>query len=123
MYVCWFFFFSSRRRHTRFKCDWSSDVCSSDLEISRAALADILGIADGSVEVQEGPLAAAPPQTAVGTNGVAAHPLAEAQQARVQEVRSEVHVLEPSYYPKFNLQSAVYGTASGANTTATFPAR
>src|SRR2546430_12069371 len=25
-------FFSSRRRHTRFDCDWSSDVCSSDLE-------------------------------------------------------------------------------------------
>src|SRR5260370_5788802 len=32
-HVLWlrFFFFSSRRRHTRFKCDWSSDVCSSDL--------------------------------------------------------------------------------------------
>src|SRR5690606_40475541 len=29
--VC-FFFFSSRRRHTRFSRDWSSDVCSSDLE-------------------------------------------------------------------------------------------
>src|SRR2546430_12089909 len=28
-----FFFFSSRRRHTRFDCDWSSDVCSSDLGI------------------------------------------------------------------------------------------
>src|SRR2546430_12513092 len=28
---CVFFFFSSRRRHTRFDCDWSSDVCSSDL--------------------------------------------------------------------------------------------
>src|SRR6266568_1213380 len=28
----WFcFFFSSRRRHTRWNCDWSSDVCSSDL--------------------------------------------------------------------------------------------
>src|SRR5256886_10316222 len=25
------FLFSSRRRHTRFDCDWSSDVCSSDL--------------------------------------------------------------------------------------------
>src|SRR6266568_7026361 len=25
------FFFSSRRRHTRWTCDWSSDVCSSDL--------------------------------------------------------------------------------------------
>src|SRR5688572_10431046 len=30
--VFFFFFFSSRRRHTRFDCDWSSDVCSSDLE-------------------------------------------------------------------------------------------
>src|SRR2546427_9325690 len=31
-----FFFFSSRRRHTRFDCDWSSDVCSSDLLLSSA---------------------------------------------------------------------------------------
>src|SRR5205814_7759792 len=31
-YVCvCFFFFSSRRRHTRCLSDWSSDVCSSDL--------------------------------------------------------------------------------------------
>src|SRR5688572_33339422 len=29
--VMFIFFFSSRRRHTRFDCDWSSDVCSSDL--------------------------------------------------------------------------------------------
>src|SRR5699024_11608307 len=40
-----FFFFSSRRRHTRSKRDWSSDVCSSDLvptrsEIAEAATAD-----------------------------------------------------------------------------------
>src|SRR5439155_10928601 len=27
----WFFFFSSRRRHTIWPRDWSSDVCSSDL--------------------------------------------------------------------------------------------
>src|SRR5690606_39475617 len=27
------FFFSSRRRHTRFSRDWSSDVCSSDLPV------------------------------------------------------------------------------------------
>src|SRR3989442_12788571 len=30
--LVWFFFFSSRRRHTRCGRDWSSDVCSSDLE-------------------------------------------------------------------------------------------
>src|SRR5687768_17912097 len=30
--LCVFFFFSSRRRHTRCSRDWSSDVCSSDLQ-------------------------------------------------------------------------------------------
>src|SRR6266480_5321892 len=30
-FFSFFFFFSSRRRHTRLTCDWSSDVCSSDL--------------------------------------------------------------------------------------------
>src|SRR5690606_40018220 len=34
--VC--FFFSSRRRHTRFSRDWSSDVCSSDLEATGGLL-------------------------------------------------------------------------------------
>src|SRR2546427_9619354 len=38
-----FFFFSSRRRHTRFDCDWSSDVCSSDLRMMR----DLLGFCSG----------------------------------------------------------------------------
>src|SRR5207253_7507528 len=39
--IKWFsFFFSSRRRHTRWPRDWSSDVCSSDLVVS-AALAAI----------------------------------------------------------------------------------
>src|ERR671927_1841427 len=32
-----FFFFSSRRRHTRSLCDWSSDVCSSDLGPTQGA--------------------------------------------------------------------------------------
>src|SRR5215204_6719188 len=34
------FFFSSRRRHTRSLCDWSSDVCSSDLFASNASAFD-----------------------------------------------------------------------------------
>src|SRR5690606_40033836 len=36
------FFFSSRRRHTRFSRDWSSDVCSSDLEVG--ALTRVTGL-------------------------------------------------------------------------------
>src|SRR5256885_5692351 len=40
-YICGvslFFFFSSRRRHTRLQGDWSSDVCSSDLLARGAAV-------------------------------------------------------------------------------------
>src|SRR2546430_12845231 len=50
-YMC--FFFSSRRRHTRFDCDWSSDVCSSDLSRQdRREDADRGGLA-GAVWTQE----------------------------------------------------------------------
>src|SRR2546427_9392217 len=56
-----FFFFSSRRRHTRFDCDWSSDVCSSDLRdevgdllrsmsAMRESLANIVGDVRRGVE-------------------------------------------------------------------------
>src|SRR5438309_7344955 len=37
------FFFSSRRRHTRWNCDWSSDVCSSDLPSSSPGPANSMG--------------------------------------------------------------------------------
>src|SRR5260370_3942779 len=43
------FFFSSRRRHTRFKCDWSSDVCSSDLTSRVKATAEEL-VTQGDLE-------------------------------------------------------------------------
>src|SRR4051794_41292497 len=39
------FFFSSRRRHTRWTGDWSSDVCSSDLTASVSAVS--CGIVEG----------------------------------------------------------------------------
>src|SRR5690242_19040015 len=48
------FFFSSRRRHTRLTCDWSSDVCSSDLERATDALEGRMGCRIGD------PLAAEP---------------------------------------------------------------
>src|SRR2546430_13745109 len=58
--VWFFFFFSSRRRHTRFDCDWSSDVCSSDLRV-RERQERVEGVAriDAHREARaEGPLAA-----------------------------------------------------------------
>src|SRR5690606_40901270 len=39
-----FFFFSSRRRHTRFSRDWSSDVCSSDLVMRTLSKVGLAGL-------------------------------------------------------------------------------
>src|SRR5260370_26656075 len=51
-------FFSSRRRHTRFKCDWSSDVCSSDLSpLPRSVIELEIGKALNDAAGQRGPLA------------------------------------------------------------------
>src|SRR5256886_5771987 len=56
--MCVFFFFSSRRRHTRFDCDWSSDVCSSDLTLGViASMQPYHAIDDGRwVERRIGPV-------------------------------------------------------------------
>src|SRR5699024_11973908 len=43
------FFFSSRRRHTRSKRDWSSDVCSSDLDCG--SLGDARAAAEAGVDI------------------------------------------------------------------------
>src|SRR5438045_7252829 len=49
------FFFSSRRRHTRFLSDWSSDVCSSDLLVltdrrpDPSHLTQVVGVRDGEI--------------------------------------------------------------------------
>src|SRR5690606_39313469 len=56
---CLLFFFSSRRRHTRFSRDWSSDVCSSDLDIlaevaaQRQALKLVVGFAAETHDVEK----------------------------------------------------------------------
>src|SRR5690606_39939705 len=56
-----YFFFSSRRRHTRFSRDWSSDVCSSDLELAqRQSAGEPLLAADGI------PAGCLPPSTYIG---------------------------------------------------------
>src|SRR5207245_6113211 len=52
LFLCCVFFFSSRRRHTRCYRDWSSDVCSSDLE---AVTVDLGGTSSWCTGVLLGP--------------------------------------------------------------------
>src|SRR2546426_4651416 len=49
-----FFFFSSRRRHTRLQGDWSSDVCSSDLMLARPGRGRYTGDPNIGVSTWEG---------------------------------------------------------------------
>src|SRR5947207_15027440 len=68
------FFFSSRRRHTRSLCDWSSDVCSSDL----GELLIRLDVAQDPAEERE-----------AATDLVEANEELAAREARVKWIRSE----------------------------------
>src|SRR5207249_6144268 len=61
-----FFFFSSRRRHTRSKRDWSSDVCSSDLDY----LVYFLGFVPGFAYLGELPEALVTPRLAIPRRSV-----------------------------------------------------
>src|SRR5207247_7585411 len=57
----WFFFFSSRRRHTRSTRDWSSDVCSSDLYVHGAAVDRFHGANRWHASIADAHLAAISP--------------------------------------------------------------
>jgi outer membrane protein TolC len=89
-------------------------------QVSRAVLADILGVPDTSVEVRENSLLEPPPDATSQATAVAAHPSAEAQHARVVEAQAQVHALDRAYYPKFYLQSSVYGRGSGLDPASNF---
>src|SRR6266487_2809757 len=58
-FIVFLFFFSSRRRHTRWTGDWSSDVCSSDLVVVIACSAPALAASSWVVSGIRGPVAAA----------------------------------------------------------------
>src|SRR5437879_13470435 len=80
-----YFFFSSRRRHTRYIGDWSSDVCSSDLVVDRVERRDIR-VVEPVIDDQ---LRAAPVQRPqVRVDGVKRRPyLVQREQQRSEERR------------------------------------
>src|ERR1035437_1432362 len=54
MLICYFFFFSSRRRHTRYWRDWSSDVCSSDLGPTIFTVMSSLAVEHNAINLGQG---------------------------------------------------------------------
>jgi len=88
-------------------------------QVSRAALADLLGIAGSEVKIESGPLLSLAPELSATAPSLTSHPEAGAQQARVQEEKALVESLGRAYVPRFDFQSTAYGRGTGANTDGT----
>src|SRR5260370_41834796 len=106
------FFFSSRRRHTIFKCDWSSDVCSSDL--SRRAFLAAVGMGTTLAAISEVFSIAKAAELALSTPGAI-----EKKQLKIGFIpitcATPIIMAEPlGFYRKHGLDAEVITTAGWA---------
>jgi len=86
---------------------------------SRVALANLLGLGDIRIEAAPGPLLGPPQGATLSAASPAENPFAIAQQFRIEAAQARDRALAKSYAPKFNLQAALYGRGSGAETDGT----
>ncbi|HZF39594.1 MAG TPA: TolC family protein [Blastocatellia bacterium] len=91
-----------------------------DAEIIQATFAEAIGRAGAPVTIDAGPLLTLPSPPPLVTPNFAAHPLARAQAASLETAQSRERVLERSYFPRFNFQSAVFGRGTGARIDGSF---
>ncbi len=80
--------------------------------IAGAALAELLGLAGGSVEIREGPFLRTPPQNAWANPSLTSHPAAIAGQRAIQESEANLNVLKHAFYPHLALEGLVSGRGS-----------
>lgn len=83
--------------------------------IARAALAQLIDVAPGDLELSSGPLLQPPRDISLDASGGKAHPALTEQSAAIAEIRAREHALDRSYFPKFAIQAASYARGTGAN--------
>ena len=86
------------------------------VEVSRASLAQFVGIEPAQVAAAPDRLLQAPLQTSPAPLNPAANPVAQEQDAVVAEAMARLRVLERSYFPRFSLQGGAYSRGTGAET-------
>jgi len=85
-----------------------------NIENARATLAEALGLAGSDISIAPDTLPDLPDERQLPEAKPEEHPLAEAQKAALETVRARERALAGSYYPRFNLQFALFGRGSGA---------
>jgi outer membrane protein TolC len=91
-----------------------------NVELARADLAEAVGQAGANITIDPGPLLDLPPAPPLPEVNFALHPLAIAQAATIDTARSREKLLERSYFPRFNWQTAIFGRGTGARLDGTF---
>jgi outer membrane protein TolC len=99
------------------------------VEVSKAALAQLLGVTGQSISTQPGPLLRVPPSDTPGpllrpvetvvVYDPVRHPLAMAHIQAVYVVRAREEALDRSYYPRFFLQETTYARGTGLRPSGT----
>ena len=89
-------------------------------QISRANLAQWLGVRAADAQISAAPLLQMPAPTAPSQPNAAMHPQALAQMANVDSVRAFEKVLGGAYAPRFNFQSGVSARGTGATANGSF---
>jgi outer membrane protein TolC len=82
---------------------------------AQAILASLLGAAGVHIEVEPSALLAPPPADSLPASPVSKHPLAEDQQASVDELRAREKVLNHTDYPRLFVESEAFARGSGVN--------
>ena len=91
-----------------------------EAQTALASLAESLGLAGRTVEIQPAGLFADPPNTAPDGAPIESHPLAAAQQAEVAIAEARQAAAAKEWRPTFQAQSALYGRGTGARIDGTF---
>jgi outer membrane protein len=83
------------------------------VEVARANLSQFVGLEPAQIAASAPKLLQLPPEQAVAPQDTAANPVSIEQNAVVEQMRSQLRILERSYFPRFYLQGAAYARGTG----------
>ncbi len=84
------------------------------VEVARANLSQFVGLEPAQIRISVSRLLTLPPEQTVAPLDTAANPLSMEQNAAVEQMKTQLRILERSYFPRFYLQGSAYVRGTGA---------